>query len=98
MLQGTDVKMSGHFVYSSMPDFNEAPPLRCTNRQRVIEWLSTLGATELADESEVTLPELAPHHWQQLNSADPMWTKPQLDRYCEDCTCTRNSAGRLDEQ
>jgi hypothetical protein len=45
-----------------------------------MEWLASLGAVSPADEHEVLLPELAPHHWQQLHSADPMWTKPQLDR------------------
>ncbi len=63
-----------------MHDFTYAAPLRCTNRTRVMERLAALGATEAADESEVTLPQLQPEHWQQLNSADPMWTKPKLDR------------------
>lgn len=80
-VQGTDVKLSGHFVYASVSDMSEAPPLRCTNRTKVIEWLSALGAASPADDHEVMLPELAPHHWQQLHSADPMWTKPQLDRF-----------------
>jgi hypothetical protein len=52
----------------------------CCSRGKVMEWLAALGAAAPADEHEVRLPELAPHHWQQLHSADPMWTKPQLDR------------------
>jgi hypothetical protein len=72
--------MSGHFVYASVPDFVDSNPLRCTNRQKVIEWLAELGAVEAAEEHEVLLPELSAAHWQQLNSADPMWTKPQLDK------------------
>lgn len=59
---------------------SEASALRCTNRGKVMEWLAGLGATTPADDHEVVLPDLAPHHWQQLHSADPMWTKPQLDR------------------
>jgi hypothetical protein len=31
-VQGTDVKLSGHFVYASVSDMSEYPPLRCTNR------------------------------------------------------------------
>lgn len=79
------MKLSGHFVYASVSDMSDAPPLRCTNRGRVMEWLAVLGASNPADDHEVVLPELAPHHWQQLHSADPMWTKPQLDRYCTIC-------------
>jgi hypothetical protein len=30
--QGTDVKLSGHFVYASVSDMTDAPSLRCTNR------------------------------------------------------------------
>jgi hypothetical protein len=49
-------------------------------RGKVMEWLAALGAVAPADEHDVLLPELAPHHWQQLHSADPMWTRPDLDR------------------
>eukprot|EP00775_Hariotina_reticulata_P007160 gene7160-7375_t len=78
---GTDVKLSGHFVYASVSEMaSDTLPLRCTNRNRVLEWLAALGASEPADDHEVVLPELAPQQWQQLHSADPMWTKPQLDR------------------
>eukprot|EP00879_Flechtneria_rotunda_P014119 GHRR01014749.1.p1 GENE.GHRR01014749.1~~GHRR01014749.1.p1 ORF type:complete len:229 (+),score=67.88 GHRR01014749.1:232-918(+) len=88
---GTDVKMSGHFVYASVSDISEAPALRCTNRGRVIEWLNALGASEAAEDHEVMLPELTPLQWQQLNSADPLWAKPQLDRWVH-CAfvCERN--------
>ena len=34
-LQGTDVRGTGHFVYSSMPDFVDSVPLRVTNRMKV---------------------------------------------------------------
>lgn len=38
--QGTDVKLSGHFVYASVSDMTEAPALRCTNRwaTRTCKW------------------------------------------------------------
>lgn len=52
-------------------------------RQKVLEWLSALGADELAEDHEVTLPQLAPHHWAQLHSNNPMLCKPKLDR----CVC-----------
>ncbi len=32
---GTDHRGTGHFVYSSIPSFTEATPLRCTNRTKV---------------------------------------------------------------
>lgn len=150
--QGTDVKLSGHFVYASVSDMSEYAPLRCTNRcvitaprqqlldpwgystaamqpllyllicllvttcaatccmrnrvhscsrtlaaarsaasnsitvlcapcrQKVLEWLGQLGALDLAEDHEVTLPQLAPHQWQQLHSNSPMLMKPKLDR------------------
>lgn len=81
------MKLSGHFVYTSVTDMaGEAPPLRCTNRQRVMEWLAGLGAREPADEHEVLLPELSAVQMQQLLSDDPMWARPALDR------CVRNAA------
>lgn len=78
--QGTDVKMSGHFVYSSVQEFPAAAPLRCTNRQQVMEWLAGLGASEAAEENEVVLPDLGSHQWQALNTSDPAWARPKLDR------------------
>lgn len=29
---GTDVRQTGHFVYSTVSDWAAGPPLRCTNR------------------------------------------------------------------
>lgn len=55
--------------------------LRTCYRQKVLEWLTELGAVELAEDHEVTLPQLAPHHWQQLHSNNPMMMKPKLDRW-----------------
>jgi len=52
-LQGTDVKSSGHFVYSTVPDFEHGPALRCTNRTEVTQYLARLGATEQVDETQV---------------------------------------------
>lgn len=49
-------------------------------RQKVLEWLGQLGALDLAEDHEVTLPQLAPHQWQQLHSNSPMLMKPKLDR------------------
>lgn len=34
-MQGTDVRLSGHFVYCTLPDFKDGPPVRCTNRGKV---------------------------------------------------------------
>jgi hypothetical protein len=72
--------MSGHFVYSSVQEFPAAAPLRCTNRQQVMEWLAGLGASEAAEENEVVLPDLGSHQWQALNTSDPAWARPKLDR------------------
>lgn len=33
--QGTDVRLSGHFVYATLPGFKDGPPVRCTNRVKV---------------------------------------------------------------
>jgi hypothetical protein len=55
-------------------------------RQKVLEWLADLGAVELAEDHEVSLPQLAPHHWQQLHSNNPMMMKPALDRYTTQTT------------
>ncbi len=79
---GTDVKLSGHFSYASVSDIeNEAPPLRATNRAAVLDWLRmALGAGTPAEDHEVILPPLAPHHVAQLHAADPMWSRPALDR------------------
>jgi hypothetical protein len=45
--QGTDVKLSGHFVYASVSDMSDVPPLRCTNRcaqQQGCGWCCERGA------------------------------------------------------
>jgi hypothetical protein len=55
----------------------------------VLEWLAELGAVELAEDHEVTLPQLAPHHWQQLHSSNPMTMKPKLDRWGTCGSCRR---------
>lgn len=42
-LQGTDARLSGHFTYTTTPQFMElglAPALRCTNRGQVGAWLA----------------------------------------------------------
>jgi len=36
-MQGTDVRLTGHFVYCTLPDFREGPPIRCTNRAQASE-------------------------------------------------------------
>lgn len=51
------------------------------HRAKVLDWLAALGAVELAEDHEVTLPQLAPHHWQQLHSNSPMTMRPKLDRW-----------------
>jgi hypothetical protein len=53
----------------------------CVCRAKVLDWLAALGAVELAEDHEVTLPQLAPHHWQQLHSNNPMTMRPKLDRW-----------------
>lgn len=58
-----------------------------TCRQKVLEWLAELGAVELAEDHEVTLPQLAPSHWQQLHSTNPMLCKPKLDRSARFTAC-----------
>jgi hypothetical protein len=46
-----------------------------------MEYLAALGATEPAHEGQaLRVPDLAPHHWQALNSADSGFARPQLDR------------------
>ncbi|GBF98621.1 hypothetical protein Rsub_10810 [Raphidocelis subcapitata] len=78
---GTDVRQTGHFVYATVSDWTAGPPLRCTNRARVMEYLAALGACEPAHEGQaLRVPPLAPHHWQALNSADQGYARPQLDR------------------
>jgi len=46
-----------------------------------MEYLASLGAVEAAHEGkDLRIPQLAPHHWQQLNTADASFQKPVLDR------------------
>lgn len=59
------------------------------HRAKVLDWLAALGAVELAEDHEVTLPQLAPHHWQQLHSNSPMTMRPKLDRWA---CATRHTA------
>ncbi len=41
------MRFSGHFIYSTLPDCPVAgSPLRCTNRNRVMDWLAAQGAGE----------------------------------------------------
>ncbi|KAG1672613.1 hypothetical protein FOA52_002093 [Chlamydomonas sp. UWO 241] len=77
---GTDVRGTGHFVYSSIPDFTEAVPLRCTNRMKVMEYLAALGATDAADPDSVIVPDITPQQLELLLTSDPMFSKPVLDR------------------
>ncbi|GLI63987.1 hypothetical protein VaNZ11_007096, partial [Volvox africanus] len=83
-LQGTDLRFSGHFIYSTLP---ECPvvgnPLRCTNRNRVMDWLAAQGAVEAADTSRLHIPPLRPHELELLESSDPLYSRPPeavLDR------------------
>ncbi|KAG2432916.1 hypothetical protein HXX76_008646 [Chlamydomonas incerta] len=81
---GTDMRFSGHFVYSTLPD-GPVPgsPLRCTNRNRVMDWLAQQGAVDPADASRLRLPPLAPHELALLESSDPLFSRPAesvLDR------------------
>lgn len=49
--------------------------------QQVLEYLGSLGVREAVGAGQpLRLPPLAPHHWQQLNSAAAA-ARPQLDRY-----------------
>eukprot|EP00798_Chlamydomonas_sp_ICE-L_P014838 gene14838-20891_t len=77
---GTDARLTGHFVYSTIPEFNEAPPLRCTNRTKVMEYLAALGATDPADPDSVRVPDITQTQLQMLTTADPMFARPNLDR------------------
>jgi hypothetical protein len=46
-----------------------------------MEYLTALGAAEPAQEGQpLRVPPLAPHHWQQLNSAELSFQRPRLDR------------------
>lgn len=79
-LQGHDTRMSGHFVYSSSPDFTTAPPLRCTNRTEVTRWLEGFGVRDFLGEGVCgQLPELSAADKKRLLTGEPVWAKPQMD-------------------
>ncbi|EFJ52353.1 hypothetical protein VOLCADRAFT_86702 [Volvox carteri f. nagariensis] len=81
---GTDLRFSGHFVYSTLPECPVAgQPLRCTNRNRVMDWLAAQGAVEAADTARLHIPPLRPHELELLESSDPLYSRPPetvLDR------------------
>ncbi|KAL6763288.1 hypothetical protein V8C86DRAFT_344692 [Haematococcus lacustris] len=91
-LVGTDVRLSGHFVYCTLPEFKEAPPIRCTNRVKVMEWLTCLGATEAADPDQVQVPSISSKELEMLLTSDPMFSKPKMDR---EYNSWREEGGRL---
>lgn len=57
--QGTDARSSGHYTYTKAPDF-PGPPLTCTNRARVLNWLGQLGIHNQVQEGTCILPSLSP--------------------------------------
>ncbi|KAL6785971.1 hypothetical protein ACKKBG_A00880 [Auxenochlorella protothecoides x Auxenochlorella symbiontica] len=56
---GTDARSSGHYTYTKAPDF-PGPPLTCTNRARVLNWLGQLGIHNQVQEGTCILPSLSP--------------------------------------
>ncbi|GAB4818034.1 hypothetical protein N2152v2_005080 [Parachlorella kessleri] len=91
---GTDARLSGHFTYATTPGFSAGPPLRCTNRTEVTQWLASFGVREQVPESSVgRLPELDAAEKKRLLTGEPVWAKPQLEAGV--WAAVREESGRL---
>ncbi|KAK9806880.1 hypothetical protein WJX72_006090 [[Myrmecia] bisecta] len=92
-VMGSDPKQSGHFTYTSLPTFTAASrALRCTNRNDVMAWIATFGATRPNNDAQV--PEFAPGELEKMVTGDPLWARPELDR---NYSTYKEETGELDD-